>query len=173
MRLPHIQQRRAGGFTAIELVVVVSISVLVFAGMMSAFVWSMRTAEQCRQYAASQTSALKSYERLVSYMRNGVMVTNIDVNGDWVNVVMDTTGTVARFAYDSTGAQLTFRANLVNSNVAAQVLATGVSKVTTTPLRDVFIQTGPNSLRVAYRVSKSLSGNYPAEVDVGVRMRNY
>ena len=170
--------RRLAGFTMTEFVVAASLGTLVAAGMATAFIWSLKTAVECRQYAWAQTEGIQSSQRVLAFMRNAVAVTNIDVGGDWVELVTDTNSTVARFTYQNPSAkpgkgQIIFRPDISKSAGATNVLVNGVTKVVSIPPRKVFEQTGADSLRVAYRITKPLKrGDYPAEVDIGVRLRN-
>lgn len=170
-----------GGFTLAELLVAISASLIVMAGMMAAFIWTLKAVRECHQYAWAQTEAIQSSQRLVSYLRNAVAVTNLDIGGNWVEVSMPPpgSGTVARLEYVNpsgvAGAgELRFISNIGNPLGPTNVVAYGVTKVMTMPVRNVFEPTGPDSLRIAYRITKpSESGQYPAEVDIGVRMRNH
>jgi hypothetical protein len=158
--------------------VAVGLGTLVTAGMLTVFIWSLRTASECRQYAWAQTEAIKTSQRIVSYLRNASVITNIDLSGNWVEVVTDTNGTIARISYDNPTAmagegRILLTADVSDPNSPTNILVHGVNKVMTLPVRNIFERTGDDSLRLAFRITKPLRGNaFPAEVDVGVRLRN-
>lgn len=167
------------GFTLVEVMVATTIGLVVMAGMMTAFIWVLHSTEQCRQYAWAQTEAIKSSQRVVSYLRNAMAINQVDSGGNWIMVATPPTGVVARLAYVNpsglAGAGLlTLVPNVADSHSATNVFAHGITKVMTLPSRNIFEVTGSNSVRIAYRITKpAASGAYPAEVDVGVRLRNY
>jgi type II secretory pathway pseudopilin PulG len=171
--------RKLAGFTLTEFVVAASLGTLVASGMATSFIWSLKTASECRQYAWAQTEGIKSSQRVLAYFRNAVAVTNIDAGGDWIEIVSDTNNTVARFTFqnpttESGKGKVIFVADVSDPTSPTNVIVDGVTKVISTPQRNVFEQTGPDSLRMAYRITKPLrSGEFPAEVDVGVRLRNH
>ncbi len=91
---------------------------------------------------------------------------------------MPPTGCVARFWYEQTSGpsyegRLLYTANVNDPGIQTNTVAQGVTKTMTPPARNVFERTGTNTLRVAYRITRPMAGDdFPAEVDVGVRLRN-
>jgi prepilin-type N-terminal cleavage/methylation domain-containing protein len=168
--------RTRRGFTMVELLFAVALSTLVMAGAATAFVWSLRVAAQCREYAWSQTEAIRSAQQIVSRIRNGTTITNMDLGGEWVEIVMPPAGRVARFTYSNPSGQVGDGRLVYIPDVSASstvVVATGLTKVMTPPVRNIFERTGSDSLRMAYRITRPTDrGQYPSEIDIGVRLRN-
>ena len=168
-------RRNAAGFTLVELVVSTALGSLVMIGILTLFLWALRTASECRQYAWSQAEAVKSSQKIMTYLRNGMAIHNIDVSGNWVEISMPPTGRVSRVSYDASGVgTLLFVADVYAPAASTTTVATGVSKVMGMPVRNVFERSGSNTLRVAYRITRPMGEDvYPAEVDVGLALRNY
>ena len=172
------QRLSRAGFTLLEVLVASSLGVLVLAGTLSAFIWSMRAACKARQYAWAQTEATVSAGKLSHYIRNARAIDSIATNGNWVQLVMPG-GTTSKFSYVNSlelvgDGKLLFQSDISDPSSETNVVAKGTSKVMTLPVRNVFAQTGSNSLRIAYRITEPLTpGECPAEVDIGVRLRNY
>ena len=88
---------------------------------------------------------------------------------------MPPSNAVARFTYSNPGntmggGRMLFIASTALSTNATTVEAKGLSVI---PGRKIFDQPGTNSVRMAYRITKpASSGIYPADVDIGVRLRN-
>jgi hypothetical protein len=171
--------RARAAFTLVETMIAVSISTIVLAGMLSAFIWVMQRTAECQHFSWAQTEAAQASQRIVAVMRNGLMVTNIDVSGNWVDLIMTTNATVARFSYVNPSGQPGQGRLLYIANVATgptNELARGVTKVMTPPSRNVFewSPTVSNLVRVAFRVTKPAGGeSYPSEVEIGARLRNF
>jgi len=91
---------------------------------------------------------------------------------------MPQSGVVSRLAYENPGGndgdgQLVFVRNILDPSSQTNVVAKGLTRVTSTTPRNIFEQTGPDTLRIAYRITKpSTGGQYPSEVDMGIRLRN-
>lgn len=168
-------------FTLVETVIAVSISTIVLAGMLSAFIWVMQRTAECQHFSWAQTEAAQASQRIVAVMRNGLVVTNIDVSGNWVDIVMTTNATVARFSYVNPSGlpgqgRLLYVPNIASASGPTNELARGVTKVMTPPSRNVFEWSASvsNLVRVAFRVTKPAGGeSYPAEVEIGARLRNF
>ena len=170
--------REQSGFTIVELMVASTVGLIVMAGIVSVFIWALRAAYDCGQDAAAQTEAVQSSQRIMSYARNAMAVSDIDAAGTWVELSMPPTGMVSRFSYTNptTAAgdgRLTLVRDVDDPNSTSQVVATAVTEVMSPPSRNVFQQTGPRSLRIAYRVAQPGRARIcSAEVDVGIRLRN-
>lgn len=172
-------RRRTDGFTLVEVMIALTISTIVMAAMLTAFVWVIKRTSECQQFGWAQTESVKVSQRLVAYLRNASVITNIDVGGDWIEVVMPTNNTISRISYVNTSGlpgagRLVMVPNVASSSSPTNVLAYGLTKVMTLPTRNVFERSGPNALRIAFRITQpSESGQYPSEVDIGVRLRNH
>lgn len=98
--------------------------------------------------------------------------------GQWVELER-ADGSISRLEYKNpTGVSGAGRMILIpdvtNTNAITNIVAQGLTEVMTLPARNVFHQTSDNTLRLAYRVTKPMSpGNVPAEIDVGVCLRNF
>ena len=170
-------RKNPAGFTLLELVISTALGALVMIGVLTLFVWALRTSAECRQYAWSQADAVKSSQKIITYLRNGVAVHAIDGSGNWVELSMPPTGTISRLSYDPSaspdGGRLLFVANVGAASASTSTVATGVSKVMSLPVRNIFERSGTNTLRIAYRITRPMGDEvYPAEVDVGIMLRN-
>jgi len=180
------QQRRRlrrAGFTLLEVLIASSLGILVLAGTLSAYIWALRTACESRQYAWAQTEATVSASKLTHYIRNARTIDRIATNGNWVQLVMSG-GITSKFSYvnsletDGDG-KLLFQPDISDPSSVTNIVAKGVSKVMTQPkTRNIFMKGTnsfySNSVHIAYRITEPLTpGECPAEVDIGVRLRNY
>lgn len=171
--------RGRSGFTLVEVMIATTIGGIVLAAMLTAFIWVLQRTSECQQFAWAQTESIKVSQRLVAYLRNASVITNIDVAGDWIEVVMPTNNVIARISYiNTTGlpgeGRLVLVPNIASPTSNTNTLARGLTKVMTLPTRNVFEQTGPSSVRIAFRITKPAeSGQYPSEVDIGARLRNH
>jgi hypothetical protein len=142
------------------------------------FIWAMKAAFESRQYAWAQSEAVASSQKLVAYMRNATDIHAIGLSGDWIELSMPPSGTVSRISYQNPSLEpgagvLAFVADTGDPLSPTNVVAEGVTKVMTFPVRNVFEKTGANSLRLAYRITRTTQrGTFSAEVDTGVRLRN-
>jgi prepilin-type N-terminal cleavage/methylation domain-containing protein len=167
------------GFTLVEVMVASAVGLLVLGGVLSIFIWALGAAFECNQNAWVQADAVKSSQRILSYARNAMGVRAIDAAGTWVELSMPATGVVSRFSYVNPTAgegdgRLIFVPDLAHPLAGTQLVATAVTEVMSQPSRNFFQQTGPQTLRVAYRVARrSRHRMCSAEVDFGVRLRNH
>jgi len=165
------------GFTLMEVMVSTAISTMVLAALMSCFVWTSKQAHETQARSWGQVESLKSSSGIVGTLRMASAIVDIDGEGNWVEVRF-TDGVVSRFTYTNPtqahgDGYMLFQAD-VESRETELVIARGLSKVMTTPVRNVFEQTSPNTLRVAYRVTRPLEPvDCASEVDVGVHLRNH
>ncbi|MDP6523186.1 MAG: hypothetical protein QGI24_09210 [Kiritimatiellia bacterium] len=172
------EKQKKGGFTIVETLVASSISTLTAAACLTTFIWTMKRCVDCRQYCWAVTETRETKENVIAYMRNACEIVDIDDAGDWVELEM-ADGTISRFEYMKPGGQsgsgrLVFTRNMGASNPQVTLVAEGFTKTMNEPVRNVFEQTGPTTLRVAYRVSEPLSpGTCAVEVDTGVQIRNW
>ena len=137
----------SGGYTLIEVVVSSALGMIVMVGVLTVFIWALRTGAQCRQYAWAQSSSVSSAQRVVSTIRSAMAIHAVDVSGDWVELRMPPTGRVARFSYeravgpDDEGL-LVFVSDVNDPTSPTNVVANGVTKVMTMPVRNVFERSG-------------------------------
>lgn len=80
-RRPTGHSNRRAGFTLTELVVSSGISLLVVAGLMAVFLWSIRSAYLTRQSIYGQTEARVSAAKMVAFIRTAKSVSEIDEGG--------------------------------------------------------------------------------------------
>ncbi len=185
LQYPATASRAAlrGGFSLVELMVASTIGTMAVAGMMTAFVWCGRQASLCAKMAWSQQEAMNTASQLTLYVRKASEIVDIDeVEGTWVDLGLPD-GDTCRLSYSNAAPLLRDgRMYLVRDGGAETVVARGVTEIQdntgfTTP---VFSQTGPRSLRVAYRVSEPASaggrdandGPYAACVQFSICLRN-
>ena len=167
---------RQSGFTLLEMMFAVAVSSIVMAGVVTTFLWATRQAYRVRIQCWAQVETLKSSTRVIGHIRQAQAINDIDDTGNWVELYMPD-GTVCRFVYDNpTGrsgdGQMLYRASMLNTS-EAKIVAQGLSKVMSTPVRNVFEKTSDNTLRIAYRVTQPMEPvDIPAEIDIGVRLRN-
>ena len=167
---------RKAGFTLIEVMFASAIGLMVIGTIWSVYLTTIRTASTAQQYAWAQSETTHAGQSLASYIRNASGIDSIDESGNWVQIIMPS-GTISRFEYqnevglDGMGQMLFYRD--VSLDNEETIVARGLTKVMSSPVRNVFSQTGDNCLRIAFRVTKPLSpGKCPAEIDLGVRLRN-
>ena len=170
------------GFTLLEVLIASSLGLLVMAGTLSAYIWSLRAACRSQQYAWAQTEAAVSASKLTHYIRNARAIADIATNGNWVQLVMPD-GTTNKFSYMNSlelagDGKLLFQTDISNPSSVTNIVAKGVSKVMTQPVRNIFMKDTNslhgNSLHIAYRITgPKAPGECYAEVDIGVRLRNY
>lgn len=168
--------RSRGGFTITEVLVASAVGSIAIAGLATVFIWCVKTAGEGRQYAWAQTEALISSRKIMGYMRNASGIDSIDQSGNWVQLNMPD-DTVSRFEYvndplgDGNGRMAFVRD--ISSGSSTNIISQGLTKVMTMPTRNVFAQTGDNTVRVCYRVTEPLSpGECPAEIEYAVFLRN-
>lgn len=166
------------GFTMIELLVASTISVIVGAAIFAVFLWAMNSAYESEQYGWAQTESIKSSQKIVSLVRNALAIHDIDASGNWIELSMPPTGRVYRLEYVNTTGQagdgrMLFMTG-AGGGATTNVIGSGLTKVMTLPVRNIFEQTSSNSVRIAYRITKPGGrSDYPSEVDVGAFLRNY
>ena len=175
------------GFTLIEVLMAMPIAMLVLASVVITFLWGLSSASDTSQHAWVQREALESSQKLSAQLRHGVWIYAIDVNGNWVEVVMPdpnavgngATGKICRVSYEnptpgSGDGRLTYVDDVSDPSCPTQVVAVSATKVQTLPARNVFHRAGPDLLRIAYRIgSVDDTRAISAEVDFGVRLRNH
>jgi hypothetical protein len=169
-------QRGAAGFTMGEFMVASAVSLLVAGGFAIVFRDAIIVGGEGRQYAWAQSECVNSSRRITDHIRNAVAIDDIDLSGDWVQLLMPD-GRVSRFEYvsDPNGDGDGYMTFVADTNGAAplRIVSRGLTKVMTSPVRNVFAATGPTTMRVCYRVTEPMSpGECPAEIEFGVRLRN-
>jgi prepilin-type N-terminal cleavage/methylation domain-containing protein len=174
-----IAWRNRKAFTLVEIMIASAIMLFVFGGLTTVLLWMLRTTERANRYASVQAEARRSQQLISHYIRNGSGVAGIDLSGNWVRIRMPS-GHISQFRYvsDPTTAglgYLEFLENISGAQAVTNIIARGMSKVMTLPVRNVFELTGSNTLRVAYRISAPHpnNGDGAAEVDSGIRLRNF
>jgi Tfp pilus assembly protein PilW len=166
------------GFTILEVMIASSISTMTLGALMASFIWTMRQSHETNTRAWAQVESLKSSVNMIDSIRNASRIDSIDGEGNWVELRYPD-GSIGRLSYRNESGQagagfLLYEPDLAQGNVSLKLVAKGVSKVMTTPVRNVFERTSPRSLRVAYRVTKPLAPvDVASEVDIGVCLRNY
>ncbi|MEI6085026.1 MAG: type II secretion system protein [Verrucomicrobiota bacterium] len=174
---PSLRHACRSGFTLVEMIVATAISLMIVASLLSGFVWMIRVAEKGNHYAVVQHEAARSAQLVTRYIRNAAAIDSVDTSGNWVRVKMPN-GKISQFSYiaDTTASglgRLTFFGDITQT-ASTNVVAAGLTKVMTYPVRNIFEKTGANTLRVAYRVSQPIRGtDCAAEVDTGIRLRNF
>ena len=174
----HRRAKARRGFTLVELTIASSISVFVLGTLMTVFLRTSRVTYLARQSIYGQTEVRQSAQKIIAYLRGGKNIANIDTAGRWVEIEMPN-GIISRFEYINPteqigGGQMAFVADISSSNAITKIVARGLTEVMTLPARNVFHQTSDNTLRLAYRVTKPMTpGDIPAEVDIGVYLRNH
>jgi len=170
--------RKMGGFTMVEVMFATGIGSIAIVGMLMTVISVLQTVNRAQHYAWAQSEVNQSIQKIVTFARNAEAIAAIDESGYWVDLRLPD-GTTNRFEYipssghNSGGGALRMTRQRPGEVGATHLVAEGVTKVMTLPVRNVFHQTGPNTMRVAYRVTKPGSPrNCPAEVDVGVYLRN-
>ena len=178
MQTEDIDSRLNAGYSLTEVMVASGIGAVVLTALLAAFTWTTRAAHVARQSVWAQSEVRMSAQKVVSYVRTACEITAIDQAGTWVELEMPSSVT-SRLAYvnptEQQGmGQLLFVGDVSNTNAATNIVAKGLTEVMTLPPRNVFHQTGPDTLRIAYRVTKPASpGDAPSEIDVGVHLRNH
>lgn len=173
----RLNNRALSGFTLVEMMFASAIGLMVIGGIWSVYLATIKLTGHAQQYSWAQSETIVAEQRLASYIRKASAIESIDQSGNWVQVRMPD-GTVSRFAYENdTGengeGSMVFIKDVVSNSSEETIVASGLTKVMSLPVRNVFTQTGDNNLRIAFRVTKPLSpGECPAEIDVGVRLRN-
>ncbi|NCD34180.1 MAG: prepilin-type N-terminal cleavage/methylation domain-containing protein [Spartobacteria bacterium] len=168
--------RHHQGFTLVEMMFASAIGLMAIGTVWTVFLSTIKTASKAQQYAWAQSETLTASQRLASYIRNASSIESIDTSGNWVQIRMPD-GTVSRFEYvNITGehgeGKMLFEKD-ISAGTQETLVAEGLTKVMTHPARNVFSQSGANGLRIAFRITKPLSpGECPAEIDIGVRLRN-
>ena len=177
------RQISRAGFTLVELLVASSLSVLVSAAVVTAFVWAARQASLATKIAWSQNEARGTSARLTMYVRNAQRIVDIDESeGTWVELEF-TDGSVGRLVYSNAVPLLRDgRMILVRTNGMQTLVARGLTEIQdsggyTTP---VFYRSRTNTLRIAYRVAEPTSagtrdandGPYAACVRFAACLRN-
>jgi len=166
------------GFTLIEVMLTSLVGLIVLASILSVFVWALTSSHECGENAWAQTQATHSAQKMVSYMRNASGINAIDVSGTWVELSMPPTGTVSRFEYvnptpEQGDGRILFTEDVSDASVRTQVVAMAVTEVMSLPSRNIFQQTSPRLLRIAYRVARPTRYRVcSAEIEVSVRLRN-
>lgn len=171
------------GFTLTEVLVVICLSTIVGAGVLTVFIWCGRQASLCAKIAWSQNEAMRTSDKLTLYVRNAAEIAAIDeAEGTWVDLRFPD-GSLARLCYSNAIPDLRDgRMYLQHTNGTEIIVARGLTEIQssggfTTP---VFSKTRYNALRIAYRVAEPAAsggraandGLYAACVRSGVCLRN-
>ena len=162
------RSKRRAGYTLVEILMATSISGIVLAGVMTMFIWCCRQASLCAKMGWSQQEAMTTAAKLTMYMRNASAVRAIDTSeGMWIELGFPD-GTSRRLSYSNAVPLLRDgRMYLHGAGETEMLVARGLTEIQasdgfTTP---VFSQVGPNSVRVAFRVSEPTSGGTRAAND--------
>lgn len=172
-----IASSQTRGFTLVEVMVSSAISSVVLAAVMTCFVWTANQAHETRARSWGQVESLKSSVGILSTLRMASDIIGIDGEGNWI-LVRFPGGGVSKFTYvnptqASGDGYMLFQPDMSDSH-SELVIAEGLSKVMTLPVRNVFEMTSASTLRVAYRVTRPHDPiDLASEVDVGVRLRNH
>lgn len=148
------------GFTLVELMFALVISIFVAAGVFKVYNWSAELGTLCGKKNRSQVAAMNSSIRMMDCIRNASAISDIDtVEGRWVELTYPDGGT-AVLAYTNapgvanSGALGLFRSGeptvwLVSSGITEMMGAQGFDSVVFYMLDE-----RPNVLYVRYRVSQ-------------------
>jgi len=137
----------------------------------------MKKAAWAGQMNYAQSEMMTSSSKIEYSIRNALAITDIDISGNWVELRMPD-GTICRFTYwNPTGeagmGQMMYLDDIASTTSVQRVVSEGLTKVMTTPVRNVFHQVSANTLRVAYRITEPLSsGDCPQEIEFSVQLRN-
>jgi prepilin-type N-terminal cleavage/methylation domain-containing protein len=177
----HRDPRRSG-FTLVEVLTSVSIGTIVLGALMTVFLWCSRQVDYASRVSWSHMEALESSRTILCYLRGAKQITAVDTNEwRWVEV-LQSNGTVGRLVYENpVQHQRDGYMYLTNSAGKRTIIARGMTEIMSDSFSvPIFRQTGPNALRVSYRVVEPIAQR-PGEirdhslgaiVDTGVCLRN-
>jgi hypothetical protein len=162
----------------LELSAGASVGGVVLGGVAAVLVWTVRMTNECRGSAWASAEASLSSQQIVDHMRNAMAVHEVAADGSWIEVRMPADGEVCRFSYEPSseprkGGRILFFPETGGTNRPPVVVAKGVFGASRRSEQPLFEVTGPNTVRVAYRVlAREWASARPAQVDIGVHLRN-
>ncbi len=178
------ETRNRRGFTVTEVMIALTLSGVVMATVMTAFIWTGRQTSLCSKIAWSQAEAMRTCKKIESYLRNASGIAAIDeMEGNWIQVRFpgDSIGT---FFYSNTSDTLRGgRLYLIHGGKAELLVARGLTRIMDADGGRIklFTPMGSQGIRVAYRVAEPTPGGteaandglYAAVVNFAVCMRNF
>jgi len=178
----HSRHNACEGFTLVEITVASAIALAAIAVVLSVFIWSMEQSSLCSKIAWSQNEAMKSSDKLVTYLRNAEGIHALDTSGNWAEIYLPD-GTRTRLVYSNSMAELRDgRLYLVRSNNTETLIARGLTAIMGTQGYNlpIFTTNKPNALNVRYRVAEPTAsgvraaddGDFAAYIQLTVSFRN-
>ena len=156
------------GFTLLEVMIASAVALLVGAATVAVFLWSGSQFFLSSKIAWSQNEAMRSSGKILSFVQNASEIIQYDTNkGTWVQFRFPD-GTIGKLIYSNKTATLRDgRLYLQRTNNYTVVVARGLTEIMTdagftTPMFNV---TGPNIVRVEYRVSEPVAEGTQAADD--------
>lgn len=155
------------GFTLLEVIIASAVALLVGASTMAIFLWCGSQFFLSSKIAWSQNEAMRSSGKIQAFIQNASSVIQYDTNkGTWVQFRFPD-GSIGKLIYSNkTDTLRDGRLFLQRTNNYTVVVARGLTEIMTdagftTPMFNV---TGPNIVRVEYRVSEPVaSGDQAAD----------
>ena len=181
---PRILRNATSGFTITEVLIASSLGTMVAAAVMTVYLWSAEQASVCAKVGWSQIEAMKSADKLTTYIRNASNIVSIDeVEGTWVRLAFPGNTNVVRLAYSNDTSKLRDgRLYLTRTNRTEVIVARGMTEIQDSRgyTTEVFTKIRKNALQISYRVSEPTGPDtracddaaYAAQVHFIVCLRN-